>query len=109
MPSTHDELAVPCLEALVAGTFALMTCWAAPAAQAATSPARQRLLMARKIVSNLFFLKTHPHASPALRQVMANAHERWVAVCNAVGHDRTPVMATELCAAMPPEAASLLH
>ena len=109
MPLTDDELATPCLEALVAGTFALMTCWAAPAAQAATSPGRQRLLMARKIVSNLFFLRTHPHASPALRQVMANAHERWVAVCNAAGHDKTPVMAAELYAAMPPEAASLLH
>jgi len=109
MPLTDDELTVPCLEALVAGTFALMTCWAAPATQAVSSPARQRLLMARKIVSNLFFLKTHPHASPALRQVMANAHERWVAVCNAAGHDRTPVMAAELCAAMPLEAASLLH
>ena len=109
MPLTDDELATPCLEALVAGTFALMTCWAAPAAQAASSPGRQRLLIARKIVSNLFFLKTHPHASPALRQVMADAHERWVAVCNAAGHDRTPVMATELCAAMPLEAASLLH
>ena len=80
-----------------------------PAAQAASSPGRQRLLIARKIVSNLFFLKTHPHASPALRQVMADAHECWVAVCNAGGHDRTPVMATELCAAMPLEAASLLH
>lgn len=109
MTLTDDELAVPCLEALVAGTFALMTCWATPAANAAATPGRQRLLMARKIVSNLFFLKTHPHASPALRQVMANAHERWVAVCNAAGHDKTPVMAAELFDAMPLEAAGLLH
>jgi len=109
MPLTDDDLPLPCLEALVAGTFALMTCWATPAAEAAATPARQRLLLARKIVSNLFFLKSHPHASPALRQVMANAHARWVAVCNASGQDRTPVMAAELWAALPPEAAGLLH
>jgi len=109
MTLPNDDLPVPCLEALVAGTFALMTCWAAPAAHAAATPGRQRLLMARKIVSNLFLLKTHPHASPALRQVMAKAHERWVAVCNAAGNEKTPVMATELYAAMPTEAAGLLH
>ena len=104
-----DELPVPCLEALVAGTFALMTSWAAPALSATVTPGRQRLLIARKIVSNLFFLKAHPYASPALRQVMANAHERWVAVCNAAGNDQAPVMAAELYASMPPDAAGMLH
>ena len=48
-------------------------------------------------------------ASPALRQVMANAHERWVAVCNAAGNDQAPVMAAELYASMPPDAAGMLH
>ncbi len=101
----HEER----LEALVAGTFALMTCWAAPAAQAATSPGRQRLLMARKIVSNLFFLKAHPHASPALRQVMAHLHARWVPLCNQAGDGQGTATEADLQALLPLGSASLLH
>lgn len=79
----HDEeLAPPCLEALLAGTFALMTCWATPAEDGQPAAASQRALMARKIISNLLFLKNHPHASPGLRQVMARAHARWVPLAN---------------------------
>lgn len=73
-----DALPLPSLESLVAGTVALMTTWANPCPDARISPAAQRSLLARKVVSNLFFLRNHPCASPELRQVMANAHERWV-------------------------------
>lgn len=74
------DLPLPSLEALVAGTVALMTTWAAPCPDARIDAAGQRSLLARKVVSNLFFLQHHPCASPALRQVMANAHQRWVAL-----------------------------
>lgn len=74
------DLPVPSLEALVAGTVALMTTWAAPCRDARLDVATQRSLLARKVVCNLAFLQNHPCASQALRQVMANAHVRWVEV-----------------------------
>lgn len=81
MSCTHDDLNPPCLEALVAGTFALMSCWATPLEDTRTPLRQQRTAMARKIVSNLYLLKNHPHASPGLRHVMAMAHERWILAC----------------------------
>ncbi len=72
----NDELAdLPCPIALVAGTFALITAWAAPDAAAP-----QRLLIARKIVSHLFLLRHHPALGEPLRRVLANVHERWLAI-----------------------------
>lgn len=73
----NDDACAACAEALVAGTVALMTTWADPCPRSSLEPARQRALMARKIVSNLFFLSRHPALSAELRQVMAMAHERW--------------------------------
>jgi hypothetical protein len=73
---TRDELAAfPCAGALVAGTFALMTTWALPGDDNQTA---QRVLIARKIVSNLFFLRHHPALGEPLRRVMAQVHERWL-------------------------------
>lgn len=93
---------LPCAQALVAGTTALMTAWALPepadepeadadpaadagarddAGQAALALDARRQRLARQIVSNLFFLREHPQLSPALRQVMAQAHARWVLLC----------------------------
>lgn len=103
MSCANDHLNPPCLEALVAGTFALMTCWATPTADAGTPGSRQRTLMVRKIVSNLFFLKTHPHASPGLRQVMARAHERWVLLIESTGDASVVTRPSD------PLAGSLLH
>lgn len=69
---------VPDLDTLVAGTVALMTAWAAPCPKARLAPADLQRLLARKVVSNLFFLMQHPQARPALRQSLAQAHARWV-------------------------------
>lgn len=101
MSCTDNDLNPPCLEALVAGTFALMTCWASPAAEAGLPSQRQRTLMARKIVANLFFLKNHPHASAGLRQVMARAHERWVALSELAGDASVVTRASDSLAALP--------
>lgn len=84
-----SDLPLPSLEALVAGTVALMTTWADPSPDARIDAAGQRSLLARKVVSNLFFLQNHPCASPALRQVMANAHQRWLTLAHAPAVDRS--------------------
>jgi hypothetical protein len=70
-----DDAGLPCSDGLFAATFALMTCWADAGAQ--------RGLLARKIVSNLFFLSEHPGLSGPLRSVMGNAHARWQAIVDA--------------------------
>jgi hypothetical protein len=80
-PSADEQLSeFPCAGALVAGTFALMTSWAlpdGPGADTASQPQRQALI-ARKIVSNLFFLQHHPALGEPMRHVMAHARERWL-------------------------------
>lgn len=99
--------ALPCAGGLIAGTLALMTCWAAPEADAPVSAEHQRALMARKIVSNLFFLREHPDISPCLRQVIGKVHQRWLRLADALPPDaggqadRTP----PAC----PHAANALH
>jgi hypothetical protein len=74
---------LPCAGGLLAGTLALMTCWAAPEPGAAVGQAEQRALMARKIVSNLFFLREHPDIASGLRQVIGKVHERWASLAEA--------------------------
>jgi hypothetical protein len=78
--SHHDMPAPPCVQALLAGTLALMTTWADPATGARVDVAMQRQLMARKIVHNLQALQQHAAIPQALRQVMAQAQRRWLAV-----------------------------
>ncbi len=73
----HDDLPPACAKALIAGTVALMTIWADPCVQGRLGVERQRELLARKVVSNLFLLQRHPALGPELRQVMAYAHKRW--------------------------------
>ena len=87
---------LPCAGALLAGTLALMTSWADPCQQARCGVAVQRRLMARKIVSNLYFLMHHPNVAPPLRNVMSNAHRRWMLV--AASLDDSEVDAAAACA-----------
>ena len=81
-----EDVTLPCAQALVAGTVALMTVWADPCPNCSTDAATQRLLVARKIVSNLYLLRQHPHLGEPLQLVMANAHQRWVGVARAAEH-----------------------
>lgn len=69
---------LPSPEALIAGTLALMTAWADPCPQAQLPPGQLRLLLARKVVSHLFFLQHHPLVAPHLRQSIAHARLHWV-------------------------------
>ncbi len=71
------EIPLPCDEALLAATLALMSAYAGPAADARIDAAAQRRLMARKIVSNLALLCGHPQLSPGLRQVAGTLHRHW--------------------------------
>lgn len=68
----------PCVQGLIAANVALMTAYANPAPGARVDLSTHRHLLARKVVSNLFLLREHPLLSPALRQVMAHAHQHWL-------------------------------
>lgn len=71
-PNDDEEYTLPTVEALMAGTMALMTGYAQTAV---AGP--QRPLMARKLVSNLLFLAEHPQVSPPMRCMLANLRTRW--------------------------------
>lgn len=80
----RTEPTLPCAGGLLAGTIALMTCWAAPERSAHASQEQQRLLMARKIASNLYLLREHPDVGSGMRQVIGKAHERWLLLAHAL-------------------------
>lgn len=67
----EEEHVLPCTEAMLAGTLALMT------GHAQSACATQRDLMGRKIRSNLFFLGQHPGLSPSFRTVLQRMHQHW--------------------------------
>ncbi|WP_157269528.1 hypothetical protein [Azohydromonas aeria] len=72
------EAQVPSLDALMAATLALMTRWADPVPQSCPEQTRRmRSLLARKIVSNLFFLQHHPAMGEQMGLIVANAHRCW--------------------------------
>lgn len=67
-----EEYLLPSIDAIMAGTLALMTGYA----QAADT-CTHRPLMAKKLVSNLFFLANHPQVSPTMRCMLSNLRTRW--------------------------------
>jgi hypothetical protein len=76
-PHTHRDIDVelPCIDGMLVGTLALMTGYAEH--QCEQGNPRCRDLMAKKIVSNLFFLATHPNLSAAMAAVMRNLQGHW--------------------------------
>lgn len=68
----EDEYDMPCVQALIAGTLALMT------GHAQTACAQHRALMAAKTASNLFILSQHPVVSPGFKTVAWRLHGQWV-------------------------------
>lgn len=67
-----EEYEMPCAEAVLAGTLALMTGHAQSCCDA------HRELMAQKVVSNLFILSQHPILSPGFKSMLFNLHGRWI-------------------------------
>ena len=65
-PDPEDTAAYPCVQGLIAANVALMTAYAHPTPDARLDAEAQRRLLARKVVSNLFFLCEHPLLSPGL-------------------------------------------
>lgn len=87
-PSPDADPSLPCPEALLAGTLALMTSWADPCPHARVEPARLRPLLARKLVSNLALMSQHPAFSAPLRQVLAQAQRRWAELAGGTTPER---------------------
>jgi hypothetical protein len=76
--NTLEEHDMPCIEALPAGTLALMTGYS-QALQAALDP-QHRLRMGAKISHNLSLLADHPRLSPGFHQVPQGLLGRWLAI-----------------------------
>lgn len=66
-----EEYVMPCAEALMAGTLALMTGYACCVC------AQHRDMMAKKAVSNLHALSQHPQLSMGLRAVATRLQGQW--------------------------------
>lgn len=88
----NEEHVLPCAEAMLAGTLALMT------GHAQSACATQRDLMGRKIRSNLFFLGQHPGLSASFRTVIQRMHQHWDVLLKANDGpvDRTPLNTDDL-------------
>lgn len=70
----HDEeYTLPCAEALLGGTMALMT------GLRQAQCAQHRELIAHKIASNLAALADSPQLSAGFRQLIASLRQRWLA------------------------------
>ena len=94
-----EEHELPCVEAVLAGTLALMTGYS-QALQAELHP-RQRVLMGAKIDDNLTLLMQYPQLSPGFRQVLQGLQGRWQAMGACT---REAVCECELGAALPAHA-----
>jgi hypothetical protein len=101
-----DEISLPCAQALLAGTLALVSAYAAPLAGATgATDAACRTQMARKIVENLCFLREHPGLAPPMRSVVIKLHVHWSTLADAARAAPTPAAA----ATPRPERAAHLH
>lgn len=72
--ATHadEEYVLPCAEALLAGTLALLTACAQGSPDCPNRP-----LMASKLVSNLIRLSHHPAFSPQMHTMLTRLCVRW--------------------------------
>lgn len=75
MDALTEEHHMPQVEAVLAGTLALMTGYS-QFLQAEANPAH-RIGMGEKITRNLAMLAEHPQLSPDCRSVLWQLHERW--------------------------------
>jgi hypothetical protein len=75
--ATHSDIDVelPCIDGMLAGTLALMTGYAEHQCEQGNASCRH--LMAKKIVSNLYFLASHPQMPGTMALVMRNLQNHW--------------------------------
>ncbi len=75
--ATHRDIDVelPCIDGMLAGTLALMTGYAEHQCEQGNPSCRH--LMAKKIVSNLYFLASHPQMPSTMALVMRNLQSHW--------------------------------
>ncbi len=66
-----EEYEMPCAQAVLAGTLALMT------AYAQSSRDSHRVLMAKKVATNIRLLAHHPQLSQRFRTMLSNLQSRW--------------------------------
>ena len=97
--TASEEYQMPSLEAMLAGTLALMTGFAE-----AVNP-QQRTLMSQKIFCNLGVLSQHPLVSPGFQAMVWNLRLHWLAQgSDTAKHTQTageePRSATELARAL---------
>lgn len=71
-PSSDEEYTLPSVEALLAGTLALLTGYAQSAPDAV-----HRSAMARKAATHLGCLSDHPQLSAPMRVMLARLQTRW--------------------------------
>lgn len=71
-PPAHEEYSMPCAEALLASTLALMTGYV----QACCDDHRE--VMGRKIVANLQFLSEQPSVTAHFRSLLGSLRARWL-------------------------------
>lgn len=72
-PCNDEEYMLPCAEALLGGTLALMT------GLRQAQCAQHREQMAHKIAANLEALADSPQLSTGFRQLIASLRQRWLA------------------------------
>lgn len=80
-----DEFVMPCAEAMLAGTLALMT------GHAQSSCLSQRALLGRKVLSSLLLLGQQARFSPDFRVVVQRMHLHWDMLLKA--HDKAELPA----------------
>lgn len=109
-PCIHDteEHELPSVEAVLAGTLALMTGYS-QALQAAVNP-EQRLTMGAKIGNNLGVLSEHPLLSSGFKAVLAKLQQRWLLMTACTAESAPDWMRAEAQArAAPPPGAKRWH
>ncbi|WP_298207897.1 hypothetical protein [Acidovorax sp.] len=82
-----EEYSLPCAEALLAGTLALMTGYVQVCCDG------HREAMGRKIVNNLEMLGQLESLTPHFRAMLGNLQGRWVLQCQVAGAEAEPTSA----------------
>lgn len=108
-PADIEEHELPSIEAVLAGTLALMTGYS-QALQAELDP-QHRVKMGLKIGDNLSLLVDHPQLSLGFRQVLLGLQGRWHAMseCTAQAAQDCDCAAADTMPAPPRDMATRFH